>query len=513
MGRESPNNPVSAKAERVLGYLNFSSGAEDPSMLAQLNDLCLWLENSPDPVTPDLPVYRRLQALLNRELDVLANNSAALRDPRQAVSALAITFDHVLPAYLEHHRDLLFHRTAQSVFNAFFIGRVFETVLQLSDQWNDFGATAHAAIGRLNDYIGHRPVAVLESRKLEPYEHEWVRPIPMFIRGAGVAHGPFREVLQAAIDQLHQTDPDILQSAQFDPALLDELAIDPRSFDFDHPVNKRPNYHFGQWDEHHIDGQGHYRRFVIHNVTLQALCNRVEEEKEIPREELVREAGAVLACTILMSAGICGYGPGAHDSTVTLGSLLPLIAGYRDAFYDRLLDRMPSEHRERLVREAHVRQQPFGAARQHLNQQLASYRAVQMVHVHLSRIYARMGYASAAMRHVDALPVASTRMMCQIECLLNSGTRALESDDLAAACPTLPRLTDLVQRSIECGAMIDPWNIIGFDAHYNLFQGTENSVHDHRADELVDLMEQLFCFASSVWIAAKRPISGKLLIG
>ena len=50
-----------------------------------------------------------------------------------------------------------------------------------------------------------------------------------------------------------------------------ELALDPRAYDFDHPVNKRPNYHFGQWDPHAIDPRGFYHRFVVQQVTLDAL--------------------------------------------------------------------------------------------------------------------------------------------------------------------------------------------------------------------------------------------------
>ena len=96
------------------------------------------------------------------------------------------------------------------------------------------------------------------------------------------------------------------------------LAIDPRAYDFDHPVNKRPNYHFGQWDPHCIDNQGRYRRFVVQQVTLQALMARLEEVEEMPPEELLFEAAGVLAGTILMASGISGSGPDTHDSSVTL---------------------------------------------------------------------------------------------------------------------------------------------------------------------------------------------------
>ncbi len=508
MGHQSPDAQNASRLERVLGYLNFSSGAEDPVILRELNEICRSIERpSPtcrkDDLAVEQPTWLRLRELLERHLEVASRTSPALSDSRQARAVLTLTFDHVLPDYLRHHRDLLFHQTGATMFNAFFIGRVFEVVLRNLEHRDDQDDLAKRAIGLLNDFIGHRPVAVLETRKLEPYEHEWVRPLPIYIRGAGVAHGPWFEVVQSAIDHLQKTDPEILHLAGFEPELLDELAIDPRAFDFDHPANKRPNHHFGQWDEHHIDNQGRYRRYIVHGVTIRALCDRVNEESELPREELVFEAGAALACTILMSAGICGYGPGAHDSTVTLGSLLPTIAAYRDQFYDDLLARTPHPHRERLLVEARIRQQPFGAARQHLNQQLASYRAIQMMHVHLALVFARMGYPDAAMRHADALPVASARIFCRLECLLYAGSCALQDGKLAEACRSIPQVFDLLRRGIDCGAVFDPWNILGLDATYNLFQGTENTIHDYRADELIDFLDQLFGFVSAVWIAAE----------
>ena len=61
---------------------------------------------------------------------------------------------------------------------------------------------------------------------------------------------------------------------------------------------------------------------------------------------------------------------------------------------------------------------------------------------------------------------------------------------------------DLLNRAIRCGAVLDPWNLLGFDAQFSLFPALENSVHDHRADELVALMETIFGFFSRIWSAA-----------
>jgi len=132
----------------------------------------------------------------------------------------------------------------------------------------------------------------------------------MYIEGAGVESGRHHASVTLALEILRTTDDNILRAAHFDPALLAELAFDPRAYDFDHPVNKRPNYHFGQWDPHHIDNAGRYRRFVIQQVTLEALMARVDEGQDAPYEQLLFEAAAVLAGTILMASGISGSGPG-----------------------------------------------------------------------------------------------------------------------------------------------------------------------------------------------------------
>ncbi len=497
-----PRMTFASQTERILGYLNFSSGGEDVTVLSQLNEIFRHLSASGS--ESDTPVWKQLHQHLETQRLRLGKPGTVLENSTQAARVIELTFEHVLPGWLVHHRDLLFHQTAESVFNPFFIGRTFEVVLKLRDLFDQPANLVRSAIRQLNDYIGLRPCAVLETRKLEPYEMEWVRPIPVYIRGAGVVCGRYHDVIQSAISHLQQTSREILFAAHFDPELLDELAVDPRAFDFDHPVNKRPNYHFGIWDDRHIDSKGHFRRYVVHQVTLDALCQRVAELSAVQcHDDLVHEAGAVLAGTILMGSGVCGWGPGAHDSSVSLASLMPVIAGYRDRFYDELLAKTGKKHRQHLESELLEKKQPFGGARQDLNFRLADLRARQMVHAHLAIVFARMGYGNAARKHVDALPVASTRMICQLECLLYSGHHLLKQGDLAAACRTVPRIADLLFRAIECGAMMDPWNIIGFDANYSLFPGPENTLHDHRAEQLIDIVDALFGFSSAVWIAAR----------
>jgi len=494
--------------DQILGYLNFSSGATDPQFLANLNHAFELVARS----EPERSTWRALERQLRDRLTTLRESSAAFRDAEQASAVLELVFRHTLPGYRQFHRDLLFHQTEQSLMRPFFIGRVCEAVLRQGAPWGETDRIVAGAINHLNDFIGHRPVAALESQKVQAYKHEFVRPIPLYIRGAGITYGPEREVLEKALQLLADTDRDLLARACFDPDVLEELAVDPRAYDFDHPANKRPNYHFGQWDPSHIDNQGRYRRFVVQQVTLDSLMQRLHDPSDLPRDELLFEAASVLAGTVLMASGISGDGPQTYESNVTLAKLLPRIARYRDEFYERLFQKTSGAHAQRLQAEADEKRQPFGGARQHLNAQLARRRASQLEHVHLARIFARMGHTSAAQEEADVVPCASARMLCQIDCLLATGHLACDNGQLEEAAETLPQIVDQLHRGIQCGAIIDPWNILGFDAHFSLFPAMENSVRDHRADELVSLMDRLWAFYSRVWgesAATNRPDVGE----
>ena len=539
----SPKAPsTDACADQVLGYINFSEGNHDASTYRALDqlfasELAATTEcesdgdldphnveqaaetieredvakgsDTEDDVDSDNPPYaaQRVHHLLKRRLNQLQTTSDVFRDSTQASTTLRIVFEHLLPRYQQQHADLIFGRSPNFLFNSFFIARAIETVLR---EINTTGTAARtdrslsdATFEKLNDYLGHRPIATLETRRVEPYREEWIRPIPVYVQGAGLATGCYHDVVERALKYLSQTDDTLLHAAHFDPDRLEELAIDPRAFDFDHPANKRPNYHFGQWDEHSVDNDGYFHRFVIHDVTLAALMDRVnrvadDPDQPIDRDEALSEAGAVLAGTILMAAGVSGRGPGAFDSETTLSSLLPIIARYRDQFYTDLLARLPERHRRRLQGELKVRQQPFGAARQDLNACLSHRRAYQLVNCRLASIFARMGYPEAAIKQLDSVSVASVRMVCHIDCLLGTIHLACREGDLQTAVQKVPEAIALLKQGIHCGAIVDPWNILGFDANYSLFPALENTVRDHRVFELVDLMERIFAVCSEL---------------
>ncbi len=425
----------------------------------------------------------------------------AFRDCQQATRAIRLLWSELLPAYLDFHRDLLFHQAPELIFNGFFMARAADALLVGGLDGED-ETVVQAAIDRLDDFVGYRPVAMLENRQCQPYRHEFVRPVPLYVRGAGVSAGPYRELIAMAIDALRETDEAILRAASFDPDRVAELAMDPRAYDFDHPVNRRPNYHFGGWDERSITEDGYYDRFIVRQVTMDALLSRLRDEPDLDPQEQLIEAASVLAGTILMASGISGWGPGWHTSEITLGSLMKPIASYRDAYYEDRLARIGGQHGERLTNEQQLRRQPFGAARQHLNAALAERRAAQLQHVQLARLYARMGYPDAAKRQTDTVAAASARMMCRIDCLMTLGLRSIRAGNLKGAIDVPSIAFDLLKRAIECGALIDPWDILGFGGNFNLYPGPESGVHDSRVDDILYLIEQLFGYTARVWSEA-----------
>jgi hypothetical protein len=495
MGNVAPDMDLRQVLREMLGYLNLSSGAPDPRFQRHANELFGWVSQHGDRSGADRssgPPPQEMARLLREELAALRGTSAAFGNVAQAEAVIDLALDKVPAEYRRFHADLLFHRTDAELFRPFFLARVAEAVLQEGGPWDETDRIVSASIARLNDFIGHRPVAVLHNERMEPYPHEWARPIPLYLREAGIDGGPHQELIAKTLEILRATPTELLEVAYFDPELLDELAVDPRAYDFDHPVNKRVNYVFGQWDPHHIDGRGRYRRYVVTSVTFDALWNRVEAERELPRDELLYEAAAVLAGTLLMGAGVSGRGPETHDSGTTLASMLPRIAGLRDAFYEHLLKTAQGAHGERLRAEAKKRRQPFAGARQHLNQRLAYLRALQQQHVLLADIYARMGFPEASRRQISAVPVASARMKSEIHCRLTGAHLAIERGDLSSAMRQSREIEDFLNRAIDCGAIVDPWNMLGFTGHFSLFPATENSVRDHRVDQLIQMMEAIF---------------------
>jgi hypothetical protein len=498
-------------ASSVLGYLNFSDGRPDPRWQRQVNEAWGWLarHGSSRP-------WDDLFDWLSTSLDSLAiSGQAAFRNITQAREVLDLA-RRTLPAYRDWHRDLLPHLDDADLFGPFFLARVFEAVLAARSRDE---ATTEAILARLNDFVGQRPVAILESRPQgEPYAHEKTRPVPLYLRDpslatksnidAMAAHGPYREVVLRALEILAGTDPGLLADAQLSLSVLEELAVDVRAYDHGHPANRRPNYVFGEWDPHHLDNQGRYCRYVVRKITLDALMDRVRNPGSLSPDEALFEGAAVLAGTILMGCGVSGMSPTSYDSTMTLTSLLPRIIKYRDAFYEQLLARLTGPHADRIRQEVTTTRQPFGAARQHLNAFLARHRAIQLQHRYLALLFAEMGYPEASTVEANRIPTASVRIQSNILGQLTSGQHETDlagadqpthagadqstSSRLAQAAARLPQIEDLLRRGIACGALPDPWNILGFQGLFPLSPAREDSIRDPRLEELLDVVEQLF---------------------
>jgi len=499
---------VRTSLQGVLGYLNFSEGRPDPRVTRQIDDAYASLaeQGVAEP-------WAGLQEWLRADLASLKTTGGAFQNAAQAEAVVGLVFGQVLPEYRRFHADLLFHQGERDLFQPFFLARVLEAVLSQGGPWGEERRVVAGALRQLNDFAGHRPVAILETRpRGEPYEHEKVRPIPLYVRGAGVAHGCYHDLVAKGLELLAATHRDLLAEGGFDPQLLDELALDPRAFDFAHPVNRRPNYAFGEWDANHIDNQGRYRRYVARQITLDALLDRVVNPGGLERSEALVEAAAVFAGTLLMATAMSGNGPGAYDSATTLATLVPRVARLRDSFYTHLLNRLgdTGPHGGRLRQEATALRQPFGGARQHLNAYLARQRALQMQQRHLSLLFADMGYPDDARQEAARIPAASVRMMSEIHGRLSAGALLVEREELAEAARLLPEVEELLQGGIDCGALADPWNVLGFQGLFPIFTSREDAVRDQRVHELVGAVERLFTLHARVLSEAAAHGDGAL---
>ena len=472
-------------AREVLGHLNFSSGKRAPAFLQQLDRL--WQ------VVPSAGKAESLANLLRSELKSLSGASAAFADCTQATAVIGFALEDVPAAYRAHHSDLLFHLADEDFEQPFLLAAFFDAVLTQGGPWDDRERVIAGAVRMLNDYVGYRPVAVLENgRQMELYPHERFRPLPVYAAGAGVAHGKYYDLISRTMQFLDETPAELFEESHFQKSHLDELAIDLRAHDHLHPVNKRTNYMFGEWDPHVMDVRGDYRRFIIRKIIVDALQDWIDSEGSRQRGERLFDAAAALCGTMLMAASISGSGPDTHDSSVSLSTLLPVVARRRDAFYRRLVEEAEGARGKRLQKEARRTQQPFGNVRQYLNMYLASYGARQVQHRELAYLYARIGYTDAAREQAAAIPAASIRFECELQCQIASGRSALQLGKTAQAIEHVREVESLLLRGTECGALADPWNFLGFGGQFPLFASREDAIPDNRLETLLELMEDVF---------------------
>jgi hypothetical protein len=499
-------------AALVLGYLNFSAGAFDPAVWRAFSDLFAAVESAGErPETVSL-----VAAELRSRLAALEATEPAFRDSTQARETLRCLFDDVLPGYRRFHGDLLEHQPSGAIERPFFVMAAAQALLAAGGPAGP-GAIDEAIV-RLNDYVGWRPVAVLENGRLsEPYPHERVRPVPLWIAGAGAAHGRYRDLATRAIEILGAAPEGLVRQADFDLEALEEFAIDPRAFDFLHPAASRPNYLFGLWDPSRIDERGRYRRMVVQQATLDGILSWPEAAagsgpEPDPRKasQLRLESAAVLAGVMLMASGLSGHGPGAHQAAAPLAELLPRIAGYRDEFYRWMLTRLDPDHRQRLEDEISRLRQPFGGVRRHINSLLASRRARQVEAVALAGVFSRLGRAAGAERMAALVPAASARMFARITSRVVAAQTAVRRGGdggtlgagAAVALDELDAATELLYRAVGCGAAVDPWNILGLSGQFPLHEPGGESLPDPRVDDLVSTVASILDGYAAAWRAA-----------
>ena len=479
----------------IVGYLNFSNGTPDVRFQRQWNEFYLLCR-----ATDDKRPWREVRARLEELVAQAQASGGPFADVSQAASVVSLCFDHVVPAYRAFHSDLLGHLEETWFYHPFFLVRVIEAILQQGPPWQETERIVRGALRLLNDYAGYRPVALLETRPTtEPYEHEKFRPVPMYLRGAGVACGPYCDIIQKALDILGNADGATLAQAHFVLERLEEWALDVRGYDHSHPVSRRPNHIFGEWDTRVIDDYGGYRRFVSRRLLLEVLQRRVRE-CGLPADEALFEAGAVLAGSVLMATSLTGQGLTDQDSSTHLGQLLPQVARLRDLFYARLLEQVPGALGDRLRQEAVRLGQPFGACRMYLNQYLARDRALQLQRRQAALIMATLGNDTAAIGVARQIGVPSVRFSTEIRARLAAVRTGLRRGRLDGVTDHLDAVEELLRRGIACGAILDPWNILGFQGLFPLSAAREDAIRDLRADELVALMDQLFAMCAEALV-------------
>ena len=162
-------------AQEILGYLNFSSGNSDPRFLGKPQSSLRTDRGSAVPAATSqavpgagTPVGECLAVCSKWPSNGSNMTPTPFATPIKLAPSCVWSLTMALPAYREHHRDLLFHQTEVSLFQPFFIGRMFEVVLRQGPPLDESDRIVHGAIARLNDFIGHRPVAVLRSEQKPP---------------------------------------------------------------------------------------------------------------------------------------------------------------------------------------------------------------------------------------------------------------------------------------------------------------------------------------------------------
>jgi hypothetical protein len=208
----------------MLAYLNLSGGRRDPKFLANLNRIWTKLDRAAPVAT--------LGTLLLAELEKVQGTTPVFQDTQQAREVIPLTLTSLLSAYRTHQADLLFHLQPLDFEQPLLIGVFFEAILAQGAPWDDQGRIIEGALKSVNDFVGYRPIPILESGlRMDIYSHERFRPLPIYMEGVGAAAGPYHDLISSTMEFLKQAPRDLLLEAHFDLDQMEELAIDMRSHD------------------------------------------------------------------------------------------------------------------------------------------------------------------------------------------------------------------------------------------------------------------------------------------
>src|SRR5215470_7187880 len=105
----------------------------------------------------------------------------------------------------------------------------------------------------------------------------------------------------------------------------------------------------------------------------------------------------------------------------------------------------------------------------------------------LAQFYAAMGYPAAARAQASKIAAPAVRFGTEIRIRQTEAAFAADREHPAEAVPLLAEVEDLLRRGINCGALIDPWNILGYQGLFPIFPGREDTVRDPRAEELIHI--------------------------
>ena len=214
------------------------------------------------------------------------------------------------------------HLSDAELFQPYFLVRAVEAILHQGGPWDESERIMPGAIDQLNDHVGYRPIATLETRSaartVSPRTAHG--PFPMYLREAGVAWGKYQTILcntlcerswnrrrSSASRCLFRSEPSSTNGRSIRvPTIIIIRSIAGR-------ITSSASGIRITWTV-----KGHYRRFVARQITLDGACPPIPFRLATGITISGRfESSAVLAGIVLMSSCLGGRGPETHDSTAS----------------------------------------------------------------------------------------------------------------------------------------------------------------------------------------------------